>query len=303
MKTAPAFLVMLLGAAAALPAVETESPVVFQPPQKYGAERYMAGWERNPFSIPAPAMAPPQVESQFKDLAIKSIFGPKDSPIFSLVNTKTHERLRLSKDKPTKDGIELKSFSLTENRRETSIEVIKGSESATLKYAVDYVPPTAGGVPGMPPMPGAPGMQGSAGRIRIPQIGGPAPGANRSVPGQTTAANRGGPAANAAVSVTVGGIPLGGEAGSGTENPAASMPRRRTLIPINPNGSSPSNQVVPLEGGATLTIGQAGAGTITITGPGASAPAVTPQTNVPQGEISPPIVRPPPSIYLDANQR
>ncbi len=104
MKHTLIHITMMLGAVSSLPAVENASAAAFEPPKKYGAERYMAGWERNPFAIPTPPTAPPPVESQFKELAIKSIYGPKDSPIFSLVNTKTHERLRLSMGNP-KDGI------------------------------------------------------------------------------------------------------------------------------------------------------------------------------------------------------
>lgn len=299
MKPAITFITMMLGAVSSLPAVENASAAAFEPPKKYGAERYMAGWERNPFAIPTPPTAPPPVESQFKDLAIKSIYGPKDSPIFSLVNTKTHERMRVSMEKPTKDGVELKSFSLAENRRETTIEVAKGSETATLKYATDYVPPAANGAPGARPgMPGVPGgIPGAANRIPIPQVGASNtnPAANRNVPGQPAGANNRG--------VTAGSPVVVGAQNAGATDAAT----RRRIIPAIPgaggvsantaagvNGVPAVNVGVGNNGGPTITLGTTGTN---------NPPAPQPQTNVPPGEISPPIVRPPPSIYLEGGQQ
>jgi hypothetical protein len=280
MKHAFTFL-MMLGAVSSLPAVENASAAAFEPPKKYGAERYMAGWERNPFAIPTPPTPPAAVESQFKDLAIKSVYGPKDSPVFSLVNTKTHERLRLSMGNP-KDGIELKSFHLADNRKETTIEVAKGTETATLKYATDYVPPAANaqGRPGaVPGMPGAPGMPGTAGRIPIPQVGTAAgqpnrtpiaagtPASQRTVPGATSNPN----AAAAAAS-------------------AAEATARRRLVTVPPATGAAAAGTAP---------------TINLSMPGtnSASPIITPATTNPAtGDITPPIVRPPPSIYLDGSR-
>jgi hypothetical protein len=169
MKTALKSLFALLSAAAALHAAETVDAAAdgtFEPPQKYGPERYSAGWQRNPFSIPTPPTVPPPVESEFKDLAVKSYYGPTDSPSFSIVNTKTHERQTVSMTKESKKGLKLVSFRLGESRKEVEIEVSSGSETGTLRYAADYVAP-AGGLPQgiaagqqRPGMPGAPGMPG-----------------------------------------------------------------------------------------------------------------------------------------------
>ncbi len=300
MKHALTFITLMLGAVSSLPAVENASAAAFEPPKKYGAERYMAGWERNPFAIPTPPTAPPPVESQFKDLAIKSIFGPKDSPIFSLVNTKTHERMRLSMDKPTKDGVELKSFSLAENRRETTIEVAKGTETATLKYATDYVPPAANGAPGARPgMPGVPGgVPGAAGRIPIPQVGAvnTNPAANRGLPGQPAGTTNRGAAPGSPVVL-------------GAPNPGATdAASRRRIIPTIPGATAATtnaalaNTAIPA---VNVGVGNNGSPTITLGTTGTNTPvAAQPQTtNVTSGEISPPIVRPPPSIYLDGSQQ
>ncbi len=169
MNTALCSLLALITASTALQAADTLEAAAdgnFEPPQKYGPERYAAGWERNPFSIPTPPTAPPPVESEFKDLAVKSYYGPTDSPSFSIVNTKTHERQTVSMTKESKKGLKLVSFRLGESRKEVEIEVSSGSETGTLRYAADYVAP-AGGLPqGVAPgqqrpgMPGAPGMPG-----------------------------------------------------------------------------------------------------------------------------------------------
>lgn len=276
MKPAITFITMMLGAVSSLPAVENASAAAFEAPKKYGAERYMAGWERNPFAIPTPPTAPPPVESQFKDLAIKSIFGPKDSPRFSLVNTKTHERVTISMGSP-KDGIELKSFSLAENKRESTIEVAKGSETATLKYATDYVPPAAAatGRPGMPGMPVPAGMQGTPNRIPIPQVGAANP-ANRQQPA---------PAGTPANQRTVPGGAVNSAAANAAANSEASL--RRRLITVPPaTGAAAANRTTP---------------TVNLNLPG--TPVITPATTNPvTGDITPPIVRPAPSIYLDGSR-
>jgi hypothetical protein len=291
MKTALTLITMTLGAASHLLAVENASASGFEPPKKYGAERYMAGWERNPFAVPTPPAPPAAVESEFKDLAIKSIYGPKDNPIFSLVNTKTHERMRITMEKPTKDGVELKSFSLAENRRETTIEVAKGTETATLKYATDYVPPAANGAPGarpgMPGMPGAPGMPGGANRIPIPQLGAANPAANRNLPGQPAApANRG----------DLGSQVVIGAPGA---NAAADATARRRIIPSVAGTANPAAGVPAVNVG----VGKNGSPTVTLGHTGSNTPAPQPQNTGAPGEISPPIVRPPPSIYLDGSQQ
>ncbi|MFM2169409.1 MAG: hypothetical protein RIS79_3780 [Verrucomicrobiota bacterium] len=283
-------LIMLEAAVSSLAAVDNAPATAFEPPKKYGAERYLVGWERNPFAIPTPPSAPPLVESQFKDLAIKSVFGPKDSPIFSLVNTKTHERMRISMNHLTQDGVELKSFSLAENRRETTIEIAKGSETATLKYAVDYVPPAASAAQGA-----RPGMPATAGRIPIPQIGAASvnPAANRHVIGQPAGnANLGTAGANAVV--------------AGSPNATTDVAARRRTIPnvADMAGAAPGG-TMPQAGlrAAHVNASKPGSPTITLgTNPTSTPPPAQTQGHAPPGEISPPIVRPPPSIYLDGSQ-
>jgi len=174
MKTALCSLLALITASAALQAADTTEAATdgsFEAPKKYGPERYSAGWERNPFSIPTPPTAPPPVESEFKDLAVKSYYGPTDSPSFSIVNTKTHERQTVSMTKESKKGLKLVSFRLGESRKEVEIEVSSGSETGTLRYAADYVAPAGGlpqGITGGQQRPGMPGAQGMPGVIPRP---------------------------------------------------------------------------------------------------------------------------------------
>ncbi|MBL9132359.1 MAG: hypothetical protein JNG86_14235 [Verrucomicrobiaceae bacterium] len=166
------------------------APAVFEQPKKYGIERYMAGWERNPFSTPTPPAPPAAVESVFKEMAYTSIYGPVDNPTFTVVDKRTHERFKLTLNEPDKKkGIVLKNFSLGTTRKDATLEVALGTETATLKYASDYARQPAaapgarpGGIPGAPGIPQViprPGMP--AGNPGAPRTAGPA-GNTRNIP-------------------------------------------------------------------------------------------------------------------------
>ncbi|MBK8091474.1 MAG: hypothetical protein IPK32_05650 [Verrucomicrobiaceae bacterium] len=244
-----------------------------------------------PFAIPAAPKVAAPVESIFKDLAVKSAYGPKNSPTFSIVNTRTHERFPLSMEKP-KDGFEVKSFKLGESRKDITVEVQKGSETATLTYAADYVSPAAGGaapqqgINGRPPIPGGviprPGMTTGMTTTATMPRGMVTPATQN----QATMNNTNRAMPNSPVVVGGGGAGIGSVAGNATAAATDTTPRRRTLIP--------SNATVAAGGNPTIQLGT-GAGTT----PGTSAPSGTPGAP----NVSPPIVRPPPSIYLDGNSQ
>lgn len=281
MKQAFTFILMMLGATSNLPAVENALESAFEPPQKYGAERYVISWEKNPFAAPSAPSVMPTMDSPFKDLAIKSVYGPKDNPVFSLVNTKTHERVRLSMVKPTQNGIELKSFHLADNRKDTTIVVAKGSENATLKYATNYVPPAAHaqGKPGA--ISGTAGATNPIGRIPLPQVAA----ANAS---SQPAGRPGMPAGTPANQRNVPGT-AGAMAPNSTfiQEPAT---RRRLLTVPSGTGQAATSLTVEMDLNAPA------ANTV-------SSPIIPPTTPTPAtGEITPPIVRPPPSIYLDGSR-
>lgn len=242
------------------PAPGETAPEVFEPPKKYGIERYMAGWERNPFATPTPPSAPAAVESVFKDLAYTSVYGPQDNPTFTVVNTRTHERYKVTLNTPDKKlGLMLKSFQLGSTRKDASLEVALGSETATLKYAADYAKQAAaqpgaarpGAVPGMPagmqgiPRPGMPtaatnpnairpaGMTGTPQTRNIPA---PATAAAPTVVGAPAMANTGG--TGAPMVVGGGGAAIGTPVTGGTPvvtpNPGGGTVTIGTPVPVNP---------------------------------------------------------------------
>jgi hypothetical protein len=262
MKTALCSLLAFITASAALQAADTAEAATdgsFEAPKKYGPERYSAGWERNPFSIPTPPTQPPPVESEFKDLAVKSYYGPTNSPTFSIVNTKTHERQTVSMIKESKQGLKLVSFRLGDSRKEVEIEVSKGSETGTLRYAADYVPP-AGGLPqGIAAGQQRPGMQGLPGMPGvIPRPAGITPqGVNPSLPA---------PAINSQRNVP-----------SGMQNAGAGTPiNRNTGSPIVIGGGSAAAPV-PTNNTNNPTINIGADGNINI------GTTPTPTTNQQQG--------------------
>lgn len=134
----------LLGAVAASAPAQDQVPVVdtaaaaFIPPQAYPMDRYESTWSKNPFTLKT---APAAVEtiSFAKDLALISHFGEKSNPTMVIVNTKTHERTRLKKGETAPNGLKLIDFKLGETRKETTVEVVLGSETTELKYNPEYM--------------------------------------------------------------------------------------------------------------------------------------------------------------------
>lgn len=134
------------------------APAVFTPPQAYPVDRYEAAWSKNPFTLKT---APAVVEniSFAKDLAIVSHYGDKANPTIVIVNTKTHERTRLKQGETASNGMKLLSFKLGQTRKETTVEVVLGSETTELKYNSEYMGQMAasGGGGGAKPAVGVPG--------------------------------------------------------------------------------------------------------------------------------------------------
>lgn len=129
------FLVVIFAGGRCLLAQEPEA---FVPPQAYPVERYEAAWSKNPFTLKT---APAVVEnvSAAKDLAIGSHYGNKDNPTVVVVNTKTHERIRLKKGETASNGMKLNSVKLGATRKETTVEITLGSETAELTYNAEYM--------------------------------------------------------------------------------------------------------------------------------------------------------------------
>ncbi|MHB1080658.1 MAG: hypothetical protein ACYC67_14740 [Prosthecobacter sp.] len=119
-------------------------PAVFTPPQPYPASRYEAGWSKNPFTLKT--AAPIAAQDTFaRDLAIGAHYGAADNPTVVIVNTKTHERILLRRDQPAPGGMRLKSVHLSSHRSECQVEVLQGTEGATLTYDATYLSQMAAG--------------------------------------------------------------------------------------------------------------------------------------------------------------
>ena len=282
MKTA-AFTSMLVLAAAPLCARAAGDDAVasagFEVPRKYDVARYMAGWERNPFSTPTPPAPPAAVESPLKDFAYTSVYGPRDTPSFTIVNTKTNDRFRLALDTPGENGLKLKSFTLGSSRKGAKLEVELGSETGTLSYAADFVKQGGGAPAGVRPggLPGAPqGIQrpGMPGTIPVPRTTANIPRPGAPVAGRTT------PPATQNRNIPV---------------PAPSAPTVVGQSNANTTGSAPM-----VFGGAPAFVGN---GT---QAPAVVAPVITPSTggtSAPSITVGQPVVTPPASTNPAAPRR
>lgn len=184
-----------------------DDTTVFIPPKAYPVARYEAGWGKNPFTLKT-APVPVDNPSFAKDLAVATYYGDAENPTIVVVNTKTHERFSLRKDRPAKNGMTLGSVKLADSRKDVSVEVTMGTETSELKFDNSYVQQVAStqsaragapqvGQPGRP-QPGmpagiqqrtAPGQPGQPAQPRLPvpqPIGNPAttrPAAPAGVPG------------------------------------------------------------------------------------------------------------------------
>ncbi|MGV3660270.1 MAG: hypothetical protein ACO1TE_08790 [Prosthecobacter sp.] len=180
----------LLATAAASGLAQAQEPAVFTPPQAYPVDRYEAAWGKNPFTLKT---APAVVEniSFAKDLAIGSHYGDKANPTIVIVNTKTHQRTPLKQGATATNGMKLVSVKLGATRKDTTVEVVLGSETTELKYDMEYLSQMAaagggagkpapgtpinpnqrpGAVPGMPMQPGMQQrpMPNGAPKIQLP---------------------------------------------------------------------------------------------------------------------------------------
>lgn len=243
-------------AAAPLGLAQETSPLVFTPPEAYPVDRYEAAWSKNPFTLKT---APAVVESVSfaKDLAIVSHYGDKENPTIVIVNTKTHDRIRLKKGETASNGVRLTEIKLGETRRDTVVEVVLGSETTELKYNPEYmsqmaasgggVPKPAAGMPGNPaqrpagvpginpgmqqrPMPGVNGVQP---RIQLPSNA--APGAQPA--GVSQRGGMGAPVGGNNINLSPNPAQAPGPLVSDANGNAPPVPVRRRLI------APPSNQV------------------------------------------------------------
>ena len=163
-------------------------------PQAYAADRYSGTWTKNPFLVEVAPVAVNQV-SFAQDWALTGLTVKPNGESMAYIRNKQTQEFKRVTNKPDSDGFELVKANPNPDRKSASVEVRKGSETATLKYdevapapaAAQRVPvpgqvPNAvpngvptntaaaaamrPGTPGVPPVgrpgvPPAPGMQGT----------------------------------------------------------------------------------------------------------------------------------------------
>ncbi|MDP1589237.1 MAG: hypothetical protein Q8M07_15920 [Prosthecobacter sp.] len=116
-----------------------QSQTAFEPPQAHDVRRYEAGWNKNPFTLKT-APAPVTNAAFTKDLAIGAFYGSLEDPTIVLVNTKTHERMRLKKGQRSSSGITLDEVNLGVSRGESFVEVrASGGETALVRFDEGYL--------------------------------------------------------------------------------------------------------------------------------------------------------------------
>jgi hypothetical protein len=197
-------------AAPVAPEAATDSPPPAEPaapdlaqqlgpavPQGYKADRYASTWERNPFLVEVTAAAINTV-SFAQDWALTGLTVKPDGNSMAYIRNKQTQEFKRITPEPDADGFQLVKANPNPMRKDASVEVKKGAETATLKY--DEVAPAPAAaprvpmpgqqpvpVPGQPPantIPGRPGMPPNAtmNRPGLPQPGMPAQ-PNQAYPG------------------------------------------------------------------------------------------------------------------------
>lgn len=146
---------------------EAEVPAAFMPPAGYPAQRYEAGWNKNPFTLKtAPVLA--QQVSFAKDLAIAAYYGDADDPTVVVVNTKTGERTKIRQDQPAANGMRLKGLKLSSSRNDIAAELTLGNETCEVRFNQEYTKQVASAESVKAP-PGAPTHNpASAPKVPVP---------------------------------------------------------------------------------------------------------------------------------------
>lgn len=247
--------------APAEPATQAEAAV----PAAFPLGRYEESWKTNPFMLKTAPVAVVKV-SFAEDWALASISKRDGKAVVRIQNKKTGER-RIVKETPGKDEeFRLVTANVSRNYKESTAEIAKGDEVATIKHDETLAAARAP-APGVP-RPGQPGVPG----IGTPGLGVPLPGQPRGAstmapgaagrPGYTSAAGaqqntfqRPGMAPPGASTVAAGGAYTGGNvnvAGTvmGYYQPAVQQPAAPVVnIPLP--GASPAGGDASAAGATT----------------------------------------------------
>jgi len=129
------FMVLLLAELSA----KSETPLSFSPPHPYSLSRYVASWEKNPFTLKT-TPANEQRASFAEHLVIASVYGNLVDPTVVLANVKTHERIRLQTSRTSGSGIQLVRLHRGNGRRDDMLAIVSmGAETSEIRYGTDYL--------------------------------------------------------------------------------------------------------------------------------------------------------------------
>lgn len=235
----------------AAPDAAANKPVEAAIPQTYRDDRYTGTLGKNPFLLKTGGPVVPSGPPFADEWELKSLRETKGTVKAGLQNRQT-QQYRTIGPEPDAEGFKIVSAKIGRNRKDSTVEVAKGSETATFTFSdtpagggrapqggiVPGQPQGRAGVPGtgqagMPQnfrQPGAPvqsGAQGGVQRAPVNAGGMPVPGQNVNVQ-QPQRAN----------------MPPGTAPGVAPGNPNAAPPnpinRRRVLIPAPAPASSPT---------------------------------------------------------------
>jgi hypothetical protein len=224
-----------------VPAVAEAPPASVAPmdekaiPDAFPVARYEASWNKNPFLLKTAAIAQIQ-ESWAKDYVLTSLAEIDGVFRASIKNKVTGESKRLVQGKEGDSEFKIVTVNLQPNKKESSVQIAKGSETADLKY--DETQMTAQGRPaqgqptaaraGMPVLPGqAAAMTNGSRTVAGTAAGGGIPGRATGAPGTARSA----------------GYPPNGTANPST--PQAGYANSLPPLPAIPNSQSMAPPPVP----------------------------------------------------------
>lgn len=159
--------------------VEPPTPAEAAIPAAFPLGRYEESWKKNPFMLKTAPVAVVKL-SFAEDWALASISKRDGKAVVRIQNKKTGER-RMVKETPEKDEeFRLVKANVSRNYKESTAEIAKGDEMATIKHDETLAAARAP-VPGAP-RPGQPGVPGGGPGMVVPQPGQPR-GASTMAPG------------------------------------------------------------------------------------------------------------------------
>lgn len=130
------FLVLAMALVRPAAAAAVEAVVPPFEPETYAISRYEPVWKRSPFIVETVAVQVSQgLAQRFALAGAATING---SPVAFLIDRQppspSRSRFMLAKGKPSDDGVELVSLSLSPDPRQTSIVIRQAGQQATLNF-------------------------------------------------------------------------------------------------------------------------------------------------------------------------